>query len=97
MAQRGAWVRDVNPTLAQPTSPRMAPFQSAPTDTIEVEYGNQAMRILCIAGLGGLPQISCRLGYRSSAGAEPIWNCWLSPKSFPRLLSGACAGQDWSG
>jgi amidase len=29
-----------------------------PTDQVEVEYRNQAMRLLCIAGLCGLPQIS---------------------------------------
>ena len=31
---------------------------TVPTDQIEVEYRNQAMRLLCIAGLSGLPQIS---------------------------------------
>jgi amidase len=52
----------VTQPLAQPTSPRIAPFRSTPTDTIEAEYRNQAMLILCIAGLGGLQQISLPLG-----------------------------------
>ncbi len=44
--------------LCLPTSPRVAPFRNTPTDQIEVEYRHQAMCLLCIAGLGGLPQIS---------------------------------------
>ncbi len=47
--------------LCLPTSPRVAPLRNMPADTIEVEFRNQAMRILCIAGLGGLPQISLPL------------------------------------
>ncbi len=44
--------------ICLPTSPRAAPPRNAPPDQIEVEYRNQAMRLLCIAGLSGLPQIS---------------------------------------
>ena len=44
--------------LCLPTSPRVAPLRGTPTDQVEVEYRNQAQRILCIAGLAGLPQIS---------------------------------------
>lgn len=44
--------------LCLPTSPRIAPRKSTPTDEIEVRYRNQAICLLCIAGLGGLPQIS---------------------------------------
>jgi amidase len=29
-----------------------------PTDTIEVEFRNQALRLLCVSGLTGLPQLS---------------------------------------
>lgn len=47
--------------LCLPTSPRIAPLKNTPTDQIEVEYRNQAMCLLCIAGLGGLPQISLPL------------------------------------
>jgi len=47
--------------LCLPTSPRIAPFRGTATDKIEVEYRHQAMCLLCIAGLGGLPQISLPL------------------------------------
>jgi amidase len=44
--------------LVLPSSPRVAPPLNSPVDKIEVEYREQAMRLLCIAGLNGLPQIS---------------------------------------
>ncbi len=44
--------------LCLPTSPRVAPLKSEPASTLENEYRMQAMCLLCIAGLGGLPQIS---------------------------------------
>ena len=44
--------------LCLPTSPRVAPLKNTPVDDIEVRYRHQAMYLLCIAGLGGLPQIS---------------------------------------
>jgi amidase len=47
--------------LCVPTSPRPAPLRNMPSDTVEVEYRAQAMRILCIAGLCGLPQITLPL------------------------------------
>ena len=42
--------------LCLPTSPRAAPPLGTPVDKIEIEYRNQAMCLLCIAGLAGLPQ-----------------------------------------
>jgi amidase len=47
--------------LCLPTSPRIAPFKGTITDLIEVTYRQQAMCLLCIAGLGGLPQVSLPL------------------------------------
>ncbi|MGE3702018.1 MAG: amidase [Hyphomicrobiaceae bacterium] len=44
--------------LCLPTSPRAAPLLGTPVDQIEIEYRNQAMCLLCIAGLAGLPQLS---------------------------------------
>ena len=44
--------------LCLPTSPRAAPRKSEPASTLENEYRMQAMCLLCISGLGGLPQIS---------------------------------------
>ena len=47
--------------LCLPTSPRVAPRKGEPLDKLEVEYRAQAMCLLCIAGLGGLPQVSLPL------------------------------------
>ena len=44
--------------LCMPTSPRIAPPKDTDTGTIEDTYRYQAMCLLSIAGLGGLPQIS---------------------------------------
>ncbi len=44
--------------LYLPTSPRVAPLKSTPVDDIEIRYRTQAMHLLCISGLGGLPQLS---------------------------------------
>ena len=44
--------------ICLPTSPRLAPLRGTPPDQVEVAYRNQAQRILCVAGLAGLPQIS---------------------------------------
>jgi amidase len=44
--------------ICVPTSPRVAPLRGTPPDQVEVAYRNQAQRVLCIAGLCGLPQIS---------------------------------------
>ena len=47
--------------LCLPTSPRVAPFKNTPTNDLEIKFRNQAMCLLCIAGLGGLPQVSLPL------------------------------------
>lgn len=47
--------------LCLPTSPRVAPLKNTPPDDIEVRFRHQAMCLLCISGLGGLPQISLPL------------------------------------
>lgn len=52
----------VDGVICLPTSPRVAPLRDTPVDLVEVEYRNQAMRLLCISGLTGLPQISLPLG-----------------------------------
>lgn len=47
--------------LCLPTSPRVAPLLGTPPDKIEIEFRNQAMCLLCISGLAGLPQLSLPL------------------------------------
>ena len=49
--------------LCLPTSPRAAPPLGTPVDKIEIEYRNQAMCLLCIAGLAGLPQLTLPLAH----------------------------------
>ena len=44
--------------LCLPTSPRVAPLVDSPQDELEVNVRAQAMSLLCIAGLAGLPQVS---------------------------------------
>jgi amidase len=50
-----------NDVLCMPTSPRIAPLKNQDLDTIEVKYRHQAMGLLCVSGLGGLPQVSLPL------------------------------------
>jgi amidase len=47
--------------LCLPTAPRCAPWRGTPPDLAEHEYRAQAMSLLCIAGLAGLPQVSMPL------------------------------------
>lgn len=47
--------------LCLPTSPRIAPLKDTQTDIKETIYRNQALCLLCIAGLGGLPQVTLPL------------------------------------
>ena len=47
--------------LCLPSSPRAAPRKNTPTDDLEVRFRHQAMCLLCISGLGGLPQVSLPL------------------------------------
>ena len=50
-----------NEVLCLPSSPRAAPRKNTPTDDLEVRFRHQAMCLLCISGLGGLPQVSLPL------------------------------------
>ncbi len=47
--------------LCLPTSPRVAPLLDAPQDELENQVRAQAMSLLCIAGLAGLPQVTLPL------------------------------------
>ena len=47
--------------LCLPTSPRVAPPVDSPLDDLEVRVRAQAMSLLCVAGLAGLPQVSLPL------------------------------------
>ena len=69
--------------ICLPTSPRVAPLKGTETDKLEVEYRTQAMNLLCIAGLGGLPQISLPLG--SQAGL-PLGLSFIGPPGSDMML-----------
>lgn len=47
--------------LCLPTSPRVAPLRNLPMAEVEIAYRNQAVCLLCISGLGGLPQVTLPL------------------------------------
>ena len=47
--------------LCLPTSPRVAPLLDTPQDELEDRIRAQAMCLLCISGLAGLPQVSLPL------------------------------------
>ena len=48
--------------LCLPTAPGAAPLRHSPSDVIEVGFRARAISLLCIAGLGGLPQLTLPLG-----------------------------------
>ena len=68
--------------LLMPTMPDIAPLVSADEAGLE-DYRNQATRMLCIAGLAGLPQLSLPLGSRLGA---PLGISLLGPAGSDRSL-----------
>ena len=62
--------------LVLPTSPRVAPQVDSPQDELEVRVRAQAMSLLCIAGLAGLPQVSLPL---ASMGGLPLGISLVGP------------------
>jgi amidase len=68
--------------LLMPTMPDVAPRVGADEADLE-DYRNQATRMLCIAGLAGLPQLSLPLGSRLGA---PLGISLLGPAGSDRSL-----------
>ncbi len=52
--------------LVVPTMPDIAPLCVEPESNLE-DYRNRAIRLLCVAGLAGLPQLSLPIGQRDGA------------------------------
>ena len=71
--------------LCLPTSPRVAPPKNTPVDDIEIRYRHQAMHLLCIAGLGGLPQISLPM---AELGGLPLGLSLNGPRGADMRLLG---------
>jgi amidase len=68
--------------LLLPTMPDIAPLRAEPEPALE-DYRNRAIRMLCIAGLAGLPQLSLPLAGRDGA---PLGLSLLGPAGSDRAL-----------
>ena len=68
--------------LLLPTMPDVAPLRSAPESALE-DYRNRAIRMLCVAGLAGLPQLNLPLAGHSGA---PMGLSLLGPAGSDRAL-----------
>jgi amidase len=68
--------------LVMPTMPDIAPLLAAPEAALE-DYRNAAIRMLCIAGLSGFPQLTLPLAQREGA---PLGLSLLGAPGRDRLL-----------
>jgi amidase len=68
--------------LLLPTMPDVAPLAGEPESALE-DYRNRAIRMLCISGLTGLPQLSLPLATRLGA---PLGLSLLGPAGSDRSL-----------
>jgi amidase len=68
--------------LLMPTMPDIAPLRSEPEAALE-DYRNRAIRMLCLAGLSGFPQLSMPLARREGA---PLGLSLLGPAGSDRSL-----------
>ena len=68
--------------LLLPTMPDIAPLRAEPESGLE-DYRNRALRLLCVAGLAGLPQLSLPLAGRDGA---PMGLSLLGPRGSDRAL-----------
>lgn len=68
--------------LLLPTMPDIAPLKTEPDSALE-DYRNRAIRLLCVAGLSGLPQLSLPLAGRDGA---PLGLSLLGPRGSDRAL-----------
>lgn len=68
--------------LLLPTMPDIAPLRAEPESALE-DYRNRAIRLLCAAGLAGLPQLSLPLAGHEGA---PLGLSLLGPRGSDRAL-----------
>ena len=68
--------------LVLPTMPDIAPRVADPESALE-DYRNRAIRLLCVAGLSGFPQLSMPLARRAGA---PLGISLLGPRGSDRSL-----------
>lgn len=69
--------------LCLPTSPRVAPLKGLPCDEVEVELRHNAMRLLCISTLAGLPQVNLPL---ATLEGVPLGLSLVGPRGSDRAL-----------
>src|SRR5262249_21711368 len=74
--------------LCLPTSPRVAPLCGTSICKIEIEYRHQAMCLLCIAGLAGLPQLSLPI---AQLGGLPLGLSIIGRRGADEMLLGLAA------
>ncbi|SIR44231.1 amidase [Pseudacidovorax sp. RU35E] len=68
--------------LVMPTMPDIAPLRSDPDSALE-DYRNRSIRLLCLAGLAGFPQLSLPFARRDDA---PLGLSLLGPAGSDRSL-----------
>lgn len=68
--------------LVMPTMPDIAPLRSDPESALE-DYRNRSIRLLCLAGLAGFPQLSLPLARRDDT---PLGLSLLGPAGSDRSL-----------
>ncbi|MCZ2499278.1 amidase [Xylophilus sp. Kf1] len=68
--------------LVMPTMPDIAPLRAAPDDSLE-DYRNRSIRMLCLSGLAGFPQISLPL---MSVDGAPLGLSLMGPRGSDRAL-----------
>jgi len=65
-----------------PSMPDIAPLKTTSESAIE-DYRNRAIRMLCVSGLSGLPQISLPMASRDGA---PLGLSLMGPRGSDRSL-----------
>ncbi|RWN98995.1 amidase [Mesorhizobium sp.] len=73
--------------LVLPTAPGAAPFKAETFDNLQL-YRERALRLLCLSGLSGFPQISLPLG---DVDGAPFGLSLLGPKNSDRQLMALAA------
>jgi amidase len=68
--------------LLMPTMPDIAPLRDAAESSLE-NYRNNAIRLLCVSGLSGFPQLSMPMATREGA---PLGISLLGPAGSDRSL-----------
>jgi amidase len=96
--EQQAWARDhiraktpPGTVLALPTAPCVAPFRDTPAEGLE-SFRVRVMRLTCIAGLSGLPQVSLPIG--SIAGC-PVGLSFVGWAGGDEALLELCARLSW--